>query len=208
MITTLKEESIDIAFNLARNDGHKNYDRYVSAICELLEIKTIGPNIFSSAICNSEQILSQVLKNDKIRYLNTINSQIFSNLIQIYLLGDNKLRFFFNLPKKFTLPSSIAQEIIKICKKCYNSIHGTDYCKFTMFLEENRTPYLLKINLMPLLGKINDFANLASLEGIEYDDFINFIILNNSLRHNLSLLKPYLPLKNLFETKSSIFNII
>jgi len=198
IISELKKESIDLAFNLARKSEIEGYNTSIPAICELLDIFVIGPNVFSASVYNSEDIFLQILKYDEIPFITNLSLQDTPNLIQIFLLGTINPWYFLKTPSYISIDSTLEPKIIEISKRAFSSIHGSDYCKFTFFLE-NENSFLIEINQMPLLGSDSDFAKLAKLKGINYINFINIIVYNALKRYNLQIPEEYEPLIDLIE---------
>ncbi len=193
LVLHLKKNSADIAFNLARNQGKAAINRSISAICELLNIPIIGPNVFAAELCNNPEMLHPILKYDRVPIMPNLDPHSSSNLLQAFLLGTECQKFFLIMPPEMN--PDISHRIAEICKKSFKSIHGSDYGQFTIFLENSTTPYLTEINPMPFLGKNSNFAKLVNLQNINYPDFINIILMNALIRHKLPLPANYESLK-------------
>lgn len=183
LFLSLKEQPIDLVFNLARRISHTQYSVSVSAICELFGLNIIGPNVFTASLCNDKKILSQILKYDGLPFKEVIPKKDFM-LLDVFLLGTIEPLFFFKKPIELEMTSVITQKIIRICQNAFLSIHGTDYCNFTFVLHKQKyeSPFLININPMPHLGIRGTFAKVISLKKIKYIDFINRIVFN-ALKH-------------------------
>jgi len=188
LIPNLKKYSLDLAFNLTRNANANTFDYSISALCELLEIPLIGPKIFTASVCSAKETLLPILQHDGILLLNRLETREFSNFIQIFLLVNKEFLFFIKPTSQITINAVTEAKIKDLCKKTFQSIHGSNYCEFGVYLDKNTNPILVRIDPMPDLEKIADFARSAKkLHGLDYNDFINLIVLNAASRANLPI---------------------
>jgi len=195
LIPNLQKQLIDLAFNLTR-DATGGFDYTVSAICELLEIPVIGPKIFTASVCSSKETLLPILQHDRISLLNRLDTKKYPDYLQIFLLANTELLFFIKPTLKISITAVTEAKIKELCKKTFQSIHGSSYCEFGVYLEQKTNPLLVRIDPMPNLEKIADFARAAKkLQGLEYKQFINLIVLNAALQANLPIPDHYQSLK-------------
>lgn len=198
LIYNLRKQHLDLVFNLTRNPAGSVFDYTISAICELLEITLIGPKIFTASVSRDKETLASILKHDGIPVLDRLEPPKFSNYIQVFLLESTDSLFFIKPPPKMTLNSQAELKIKQLCKRIFQSIHCSHFCEFEIYLDPNMNPVLLNINILPNLEKIADFAStVKNTKGIDYNKFINLIVLNAASRANLPITGPYLSLKAL-----------
>jgi D-alanine-D-alanine ligase-like ATP-grasp enzyme len=194
LIPNLQKYSLDLAFNLTRYAN--TFDYTTSAICELLEIPVIGPKIFTASVCSEKEILLPILQHDGIPLVNRLDTKNFPNYLQIFLLANKELLFFIKPTSKTTIDAVTEAKIKELCKKTFQSIHGSNYCEFGVYLEQETNPLLVRIDPMPNLEKIADFARAAKkFHRLEYNQFINLIVLNAAIQANLPIPDHYQSLK-------------
>jgi D-alanine-D-alanine ligase-like ATP-grasp enzyme len=196
LIYNLQKQPLDIVFNLTRNPAGTVFDYTVSGICELLEIALIGPKIFTASVCRDKEMLTLILKHDGVPILTKLEPPKFPGCLQVFLLESTDPLIFIKPPSKMTINSQAENKIKQLCKKIFQSIHCSNFCEFEIYLDQNVNPVLLNVNILPNLEKIADFAStVKNTKGIDYNKFINLIVLNAASRANLPVTGPYLSLK-------------
>lgn len=205
LFSQLQKDPIDLVFNLARQNGKTAYNISIASICELLELKMIGPSIFTSSIVKDTQILSSILKYDQIPFIQLPNPPDPTKIIDTFILGNNNQWFFQRTPPGMT---NVSDKIFQISQKVFRSLHCSDYCKFSFIIEKKNQPILYRINPQPLLGNHGPFAKQVNINGIDYSSFINYLVLNTLIKHSLPIDEDYLALSEYLQEKSSNFQLI
>ena len=196
LISELKRNEIEIAFNLARNRFGNQFNVSVASICELLEIDLIGPNVFTSTICNDKKILFNLLKWDGIKTIKS--SQDLSNLksINVSTLGSEcEFILLLDLHNNYNISLIPSNSIKETCKSIFRAIHAHDFCEFHIFIDKNKNIFIYDVNPTPFLDKNSNSAILFELMGSDYVDFINFFVLNSYKRNKTPLSENYLELE-------------
>ncbi|MFX1294294.1 MAG: hypothetical protein ACFFD2_05475 [Promethearchaeota archaeon] len=201
LISQIRNNHTDLIFNLVRRHNNTKYNVSIAALCELLGLNMIGPNVFTSCIINSKEILVKVLKYDNIPLLDSLIPPKYSDIIDVFLLENQNSIILQKFPLNFKFESNLKLKITEICKKSYQSIHGSDFCHLSFFLKQKAEPLLYKINPQPSLGNDGDFAQQAKLDGINYNILINLIVLNALHKYTLPISKKYIELENLLHGK-------
>jgi hypothetical protein len=194
LIKHLSDKQVDFALNLARNDFNSRKNEAVAALCELIEVKMIGPNVFSSSIVNNRHILSKILKYHKIPLpLPSEKSAHYdhsNNYCDIFLLGKKYGMIFTENTSDSKLD---IDKLIKMSMKIYKSLHCEDYCQIR-FSIHSRTKFFFKsITLQPFLANHDNFARLAQSSGIDYRTFISVIVINAFLNYDTPIPEFFTP---------------
>ena len=197
IIKNIQKNNYDMVFNLT-HDINSNLNSAMTAICELSEIKVISPNIFTSLIVKDKELLFDVLKYDNISVIENVDSDLYRHMIEVFLLENKDPLIFMNKRFNHSITDPYYDSIKKICMKSFKSIHGSNYCKFQILIDDLNNLFLTNINPMPYLGKNNIFSKLIKQNGIEYADFINYIIANAAYRYHISIPEIYEQLKQNF----------
>jgi len=201
LIYNLRKQPLDLVFNLTRNPAGTVFDYTISAICELLEIALIGPKIFTASVSRDKETLALILKHDEIPLIDRLDSSKFPHYVQVFLLESMAPLFFIKPSSKMKIDSQAEEKIKHFCKKIFQSLHCANFCGFDIYLEQNLNPFLLKVDILPNLEKIADFASsVKNTKGIDYNKFINLIVLNAASRANLPITGPYLSLRASFKS--------
>ena len=74
------------------------------------------------------------------------------------------------------LSGELQTKIQDVVLKAYRALHGQDYARADLRIDQNGKIYLLEINLNPYLGNDSETAFAAKASGIEYDELIIKII--------------------------------
>ena len=196
LISELKRNDIEIAFNLARNRFGNQYNASVASICELLEIDLIGPNVFTSTICNDKKTLFNLLKWDAIKTIESFQESNDFKSINVSTLGSEcEFILLLDLHNNYNISLIPSNSIKETCKTISRAIHIRDFCEFHIFIDRNQNIYIYDVNPTPFLDKNSNSAILFELMGSDYVDFINFFILNSYKRNKASLSENYLELE-------------
>ena len=203
MIGELQKNNFDFVFNLARNTFGYNYSMSVASICELLELNLIGPNVFTSTICNDKEILFKLLQWDKIKTINGLQDSNLLKSINVTTLGsDCELILLFDLHDNYKIDLIPSNEIKETCKKSFHAVHASDFCEFYIYLDQNKNIYIFNINPIPFLDKNSNSAILFELMGFDYIDFVNYIVLNSFKKYKLPISESYLELEEKILSKT------
>jgi hypothetical protein len=198
IIKNIQKNNYDLIFNLT-HDINTNLNSAMTAVCELSEIKVISPNIFTSLIVKDKELLFDILKYDKISVIEDVDSELYRHMIEVFLLENKDPLIFINKRFNHFIPDLYYESIKKMCMKSFKSIHGSNYCKFQILIDDLNKLFLTNINPMPYLGKNNIFPKLIKQNGIEYVDFINYIIANAANRYQIPIPEIYGQLKQNFD---------
>ncbi|TFF86556.1 MAG: hypothetical protein EU551_01220 [Promethearchaeota archaeon] len=197
IIKNIQKNNYDMIFNLT-HDIDTNLNSAMTAICELSEIKVISPKIFTSLIVKDKDLLFDILKYDNISVIENIDSDLYRDMIEVFLLENKDPLIFINKRFNHYISDPYYDNIKRMCVKSFKSIHGSNYCKFQILIDALNNLFLTNINPFPYLGKNNIFPKLVKQNGIEYADFINYIIANAAYRYHISIPEIYEQLRQNF----------
>jgi D-alanine-D-alanine ligase len=109
--------------------------------------------------------------------------------------SDEREDFEIKLEKPARIPEKLSNLLTEIALDCYNLFGLQDYGKIEFRVDRSGNPYVLEVNPNPPLGQEYFFPMAAQIDGVQYDDLLEELILiavqryksSKSLSHMLEI---------------------
>jgi len=146
--------------------------------------ESVGTNAIAEQYIEGRELYVGILGNQRIRAL-PIWELILSKMPEgTARIATAKVKFSLDYQEKYDITSRAARglkpamedQIIRLCKRTYRSLHLSGYARIDLRLSEEGQPYVIEANPNPDITSYEDFAQSAKAAGLDYPHLVQRIL--------------------------------